>query len=526
MKKIILFCFVILIEILSSCKGEGERKIDILWSTEIGSISDLTNSNIKEAIITDVNNDGINEVIVALNKPKGIYIIDGASGEIIKTINYTTEDYLTVGDINNDEQKEIILIPLKVLSPSGKVLWSKNEFQWDETIENYDGTQSTITFTLVPQKSTLIDIDNDGKLDIVVIAQSKWGLNSFVCGISGSDGKLFWCTPTNDINGDWVGAEFVQHPIVGHINNSPIVISTGCTYVGLKCATFGESFECKMFAIDGGTGEILWITPTVGCNTNIYGLLDVNKDGRTEIVSSHDVYNEVQCMDNDGAISTSKIKYSILDVYALNGELLYSHTLPRAIETITGFFNSKKLDGVMAFGEIEGEMVGIVTIAHDNQENGLIKCNGGGVTLDTVRLVDGVVIASYPNHGEPVTGDLDGDGIIESAFLMMDKFIQVYNPEDGSPLWWYDIGELDRFGFSHGGSFKSKPVIGDVDGDGFLEIVAIGDKDVNPDENVYEYKRCVYALKTGAPVPSSRDLLPWPMSYHDPYCTGNYNFVP
>ncbi len=52
------------------------------------------------------------------------------------------------------------------------------------------------------------------------------------------------------------------------------------------------------------------------------------------------------------------------------------------------------------------------------------------------------------------------------------------------------------------------PVTVEDGGDGFLEIVAIGDKDVNPDENVYEYKRFVYALKTGAPVPSSRDLLP------------------
>ena len=63
--------------------------------------------------------------------------------------------------------------------------------------------------------------------------------------------------------------------------------------------------------------------------------------------------------------------------------------------------------------------------------------------------------------------------------------------------------------FSTGGGVSSSPAIGDIDGDGKLDVI-VGSGDTK-----------VYAIKTGGGVPSD-ELLPWPKFRRDRYNTGLY----
>ena len=78
-------------------------------------------------------------------------------------------------------------------------------------------------------------------------------------------------------------------------------------------------------------------------------------------------------------------------------------------------------------------------------------------------------------HGSPNVGDLDGDGKPEVAFGSYDGAFYVVNGEDGS-LAWRHQGDTN-------GSISCTPAIGDLDGDGALDVVV-----PNWDGHVYAFR--------------------------------------
>jgi len=69
-------------------------------------------------------------------------------------------------------------------------------------------------------------------------------------------------------------------------------------------------------------------------------------------------------------------------------------------------------------------------------------------------------------ESSPALGDIDGDGKLEIVVGSNDDKLYALNGEDGSVLWSYTTG----------GDIVSSPALGDIDGDGKLEIV-VGSND-------------------------------------------------
>ncbi|MHA1770694.1 MAG: FG-GAP-like repeat-containing protein [Candidatus Thorarchaeota archaeon] len=91
----------------------------------------------------------------------------------------------------------------------------------------------------------------------------------------------------------------------------------------------------------------------------------------------------------------------------------------------------------------------------------------------------------------PIIGDVDGDGRLEIIIGSQDHQVYALNGEDGTRLWSYTTGDW----------VDSSPALGDVDGDGKLEAI-IGSRD-----------GCLYALNgEDGTLLWSYDTSYWPIS--------------
>ncbi|MGQ4891126.1 MAG: FG-GAP-like repeat-containing protein [Candidatus Njordarchaeia archaeon] len=71
-------------------------------------------------------------------------------------------------------------------------------------------------------------------------------------------------------------------------------------------------------------------------------------------------------------------------------------------------------------------------------------------------------------RSSPALGDVDGDGGLDVVVCSDDGFVYVLGGLDGSLLWQYNVSE----------GIGSSPALGDVDGDGYLEVVFLGSVNV------------------------------------------------
>jgi hypothetical protein len=93
-----------------------------------------------------------------------------------------------------------------------------------------------------------------------------------------------------------------------------------------------------------------------------------------------------------------------------------------------------------------------------------------------------------PNMG-PALGDIDGDGKLEIVVALFDGTIRAYR-HDGVELWKYDFAQGTKL-------FGSEPVLGDVTGDGQVDVVF---GTYSPDGSA-RAREGIYALdRTGKPI--------------------------
>ncbi|NLH50234.1 MAG: S8 family serine peptidase [Myxococcales bacterium] len=122
-------------------------------------------------------------------------------------------------------------------------------------------------------------------------------------------------------------------------------------------------------------------------------------------------------------------------------------------------------------------------------------------------LDDGSSLRHFPRPfediqfvGENIVADLDGDGLPELIGGSGGYYLHAYNHLGDEPAGWPKFT---------GGWIISSPTVGDMDGDGYLEVAAV------------TREGYLFVWRTTGPADGN---LQWTSHQHDPFNTGNYEF--
>ncbi len=313
------------------------------------------------------------------------------SGRYIKW-TYTTGSYVfpspAIGDINDDGQIEVIAGSLdrKVYAlrgTDGSLLWFY------------------ITGSAVVSSPAIGDINNDGNIEVVVGSDS-----GKVYALKGTDGSALWSYTT--------GGSVYSSPAIGDINNDGnIEVVVG-------------SLDSSVYALRGTDGSLLWSYTTGYYVESSPAIGDINNDGQIEIVVGS----------GDGK------------VYALrgtNGSLLWSYA------TGGWVYSSPAIGDINNDGQIE-----VVVGSEDFK-------------VYALRGTDGSFIWSYTTGSEvyssPAIGDINNDGQIEVVVGSYDNSLYILRGTNGSLVWQVSVADGDK------PDLTPLNIIADVDPTPGLEIV-------------------------------------------------------
>ena len=383
----------------------------------------------------------------------------------------------------------------------------------------------------------IADLDGDGKQEIIVCASRD---HRVLC-LDG-EGEIVWDYRMETAQPDGIMA-------------APSVVDYD-----------GDGMKEVFFLTRGGIagcldarGELIWRT-VMGDVIDYTGpvVADINSDGRIEIVFGSDS-GTLYCLDDAGvelwhyqgngqirgipalAFHPESGTYRIYTVFAdgmsacfsSTGDLMWSHTEPAprnerrsgvAVADLNGDGNPEVIvanekyevivrdafngEEVWRFqGELNIDQTSSFALADFGDGLEIICGDGRGLggPGNVYRLRNGEAVWTHDTDGGvvqgPSVGDIDGDGELEILVCLRSNKL-VCLSGSGEQEWQYETeaGPL------------CTPALGDVDGDGEVEIIfAAKDKRI-------------YCLSVGGKV--EPDLLPWPNINHDLQLTGNWEGAP
>jgi len=370
--------------------------------------------------VGDINNDEKLEVVVG-SWDYNLYALNGENGS--ECWVYQTGDRFysspSLGDIDGDGKLEVVIgddepYIYAINGEDGSELWI------------YETKQSS-PLGVIYASPTLGDIDNDGKLEVVI---GSYDHNLYA--LNGEDGSELW---KRDI-----GASIDPSAALGDIDgDGKLEVVIGC-------------YDHKIYAINGEDGSELWNYETGGPLRSSPSLGDIDCDGKLEVVvGSHDgiLYalngeDGSECwvfqtgisvqscpalgdIDNDGKLEIV-IGSGDHKIYAINGEdgsKIWNYTTGSMV------WSSASLGDVDGDGKLE------VVIGSYDHKIYAINCEDGSESW-SFSTNDWVI-------STPVLADLDGDGKLEVIVGSRDKKIYALKPEpSGQEISWQGFsGDTD-----------------------------------------------------------------------------------
>ena len=262
---------------------------DLLWK------SDATyHSNFHGTVlgIADFNNDGIPEVYTGdqiYSLSNGRKLCDGNRVNSSGVLNYSSGHSSMAADMNGDGKLELVagvnIYDVNITNNNGTA---------GNTLSLMPGMQ--LSASLVPAgafsdgATQVVDIDNDGQLEVVVMTASPVALGSRV------SSYVWKPVPGNQsyVMGSYLvpayNATHYSIPMIGNIDDEPnpeIVFITNGYTTSLNAATYYRMYALKFnpLAARGSQISLKWqLTHTDGSGCTGSTLFDFNQDGKNEIV--------------------------------------------------------------------------------------------------------------------------------------------------------------------------------------------------------------------------------------------------
>jgi len=381
----------------------------------------------------------------------------------------------------------------------------------------------------------IADVNNDGKNEVIIGSSDG---RMYV--LNGEDGRVVWSFNT--------GSSSVSSPAIADVNmdgyQDVLLFSSlhnlyclsGNSGSLLWALTFSDSVSMGspvmsdvdgdgkleiiaailsgwVIAVNGEDGSTLWESQVNYQHLYIPALADVNGDGIVDIV----IGSFGRYLDSDDG--------ALVVLNGLDGAVLWQRTFSDNLtgDPVVGDIDNDGRKEVVAgvlgtgFYAFEGEngatlwtypidrpLLPVFSVIGDvNSDNKLdVVVTSGSPWATRIEALNGEnggrLWSFLKGPGMPALGDVDGDGRIEVVAGTMER-LTVLNGENGTQLWSF-VTSLHII---------SSPALGDINNDGLLEVVA-GSWDTG-----------VYALKTGSPVPAS-SLLPWPKFNKNLWNTGSW----
>jgi hypothetical protein len=481
------------------------EEISWTWKTSLpgGRIEDSSPT------LTDLDDDGNLEVVIATTEdPEGssatlAVLEQDGSLKWSREVKYPIRSSPAVADISSpaDGIPEIIVTTGGDAGPpaEGSVVAFNN--QGDQLWE-YETNDAEGTGTPNGNWSspTIGDLDNDGDMEIVF---GSWDRNIYMLN---HHGEYVWHYHVADTV--WSTAALADLNDDGYLE---VVIGTDIMGGGVLPDDYVPTDGGFVLILDKDgnklarrqMNEAIFSSPAVG---------DVDRDGDLEIFVGTGMYyykegNYTQPYVYGFSVETSGQDWELHDLPGWPRPVAYPGMSSPALADLDG---DKDLEVVIGTGHSGGSKPG--------------ECSGFESDQDCYGAIyawqhDGAAVPGFPTwprdameknafiRSSPTVGDVDGDGDIEILVSM---------------LW--DVIVVDEYGNQElvlhtMYSLFSSPAIGDLDGDGRTEVV-VGGSDYRNDDNGY-----VYGFKL-EPLGSNPHVRSWPMFHRDARNTGRYPMPP
>lgn len=416
------------------------KESEILWSF------DTNDMCYGQAAMADLDGDGFYEIVFGCYRnDRMVYVLNAEDGSLFW--KYDTEGTYggcndaspIIYDIDKDGALEVI-----VASSCNNVTYcfegATGKIKWQTSTNGSDSPP------------TIIDLDGDGNLEIL---HGEFG--GYVICINGNDGIVKWEILVDE--NSW-------------IQTAPTIVDLDDDgQLDFVVATWHFYENNKLYAYNGKTREILW---SFDLNDVVYHgttLVDINNDGKQELIIG----------DYSGKL------YAL---NALDGAMIWSFQVPVRIYS------------PVLSGDLDGDGFCDIVFASNDRVVALNK--------------DGTLIWEYILPGNdfsfrgPALSDIDNDGLVDLVFGTYNGYLIALKGTNGQPIWINNLAEYygDIYRIDHA------PVIGDFNKDGKLDCFIVGGYSVYPDFS--NNRGRAYAIVAGTGQGPD-----WTMFQHDIRRTGS-----
>ncbi|KAA0211948.1 MAG: PQQ-binding-like beta-propeller repeat protein [Ignavibacteriaceae bacterium] len=413
MKTIFLIFFLLLFSSSGNTfsKTNGLSFGDIIWQIIVPdnpgtSFQDKQIRSLKQ--IPDVNNDGINEVIVATENYWTL-CYDGSNGNLIwqfstyfgsiNTGSVDWEDAVDISDVNNDGISDVVIgcaggneMVYALNGLNGNVLW-----EYGNPNSTSDGDIKAV--------SIKYDFNGDGVKDVLVSASgtSNGGRHSAIC--------------LNALNGNEIFVRVLQQTFTDDV----VATESG--------GAIGANYNGAPYSITGldSAGNIIWNSPAPSVIWSLKEIPDVNNDNGKDILGLSGFNASIYCLTGDAGASVwsntlgtgNNGKIALLDDANGNNSIDFTLSAPQVayrIDSKTGTtiwsksLNSSYIRGVDNLGDVNIDGIDDIVFATQLPPR-LLVLNGADGNI----LFDYSFGSSINERGDraAVLNDINSNGINE-----------------------------------------------------------------------------------------------------------------